>query len=455
MIHKYELNGIKIVMDVNSGSVHAVDEIMWDILDLYKKYSFDEIKDQLDAKYDQQEVHEAYEEIEKLVKNNLLFTPDMYEEKVLNEKHDYNTKALCLNIAHDCNMRCGYCFASTGDYHGGRKLMPLDIAKKAIDFLLETSGNRKNLELDFFGGEPLLNFDVIKKTVEYGRDKEKEFNKKIGFTMTTNAILLNEEMEDFINENMNNVVLSIDGRKDINDSMRKNVDGTGTFDQIINNIDRFIKKRQGKSYYVRGTFTSKNLDFSNDVLFLADKGFKEVSIEPVVTESNRTYALKEEHLSKIYEEYEKLANKIIEYRNEGRGFNFYHYMIDLDGGPCVYKRVTACGAGVEYYAITPEGDIYPCHQFVGNDKFLLGNLSSGTINKVIQEDFSKNTVYHKQNCKDCWAKFYCSGGCRANAVAFNGDLSIPYAMECNLQKKRVECAIMIKVHEAIKASSRK
>lgn len=449
MIHKYELNGLRIAIDVNSGTVHSLDELSYEILDYYKQNSKDEIIRLLSSKYGQDEIEEAYDELADMEKNNALFSPDIYEELVLNEDKEYHTKALCLNIAHDCNVRCGYCFASTGDYHGGRKLMPLDIAKKAIDFLLETSGDRKHLEVDFFGGEPLLNFDVVKRTVEYGRIREKEYDKTIGFTMTTNAVLLEPDVISFLNENMNNVVLSIDGRKEINDRMRRHIDGSGTFDTIIPKIKSFVEKRGAKSYYVRGTFTANNLDFCNDVMFLADQGFKEVSVEPVVTDSKRQYALKDEHLPKIYEEYEKLANKLIDYKKDGKPFNFYHYMIDLDGGPCVYKRVTACGSGIEYYAITPDGDIYPCHQFVGNEKYLMGNLNDGIIDNTMQKIFSENTVYHKQKCRDCWAKFHCSGGCRANAAAFNGDMKEPYEMECSLQKKRIECAIMVKVYEAL------
>jgi uncharacterized protein len=328
--------------------------------------------------------------------------------------------------------------------------MSLEVAKGAIDFLLETSGNRKRLEVDFFGGEPLMNFDVVKETVKYGRERQKEFNKRIGFTITTNGTLLNEEASEFFNENMDNVVISIDGRKAVNDRMRKFTDGKGTFDEILPKIKDFVNARGDKSYYIRGTFTANNLDFSEDVIFLADQGFKEISIEPVVAEAHRAYALLEEHLPYIYEQYDNLAKKYIEYQDQGKGFRYYHFLMDLDGGPCVYKRVSSCGSGVEYFAVTPDGELYPCHQFVGKEEFLMGDIKAGVTNKKLQKEFDKNTVYHKEKCTDCWAKFYCSGGCQANAAAFNNDLKVPYDMECKLQKKRIECAIMLKAYEAFK-----
>ncbi|MFZ5352694.1 MAG: thioether cross-link-forming SCIFF peptide maturase [Bacillota bacterium] len=451
LIHKYELNGLKIVIDVHSGTVHAVDDISYDILELYDK-DFDEICSSLLHKYDKTAIKEAYEELKQLEKQGQLFSTDGYMDKVLNEERDYHTKALCLNIAHDCNIRCGYCFASAGDYHGGRKLMPAEIAKKAIDFLLESSGNRKRLEVDFFGGEPLLNFDVVKAAVEYGREIQKEYGKRIGFTITTNATLLDDAVIGFLNENMDNVVLSIDGRKEVNDNMRRFQDESGTFDEIMPKIKDFVAKREDKSYYIRGTFTAYNLDFCEDVLFLAEQGFKEISIEPVVAEADENYALKEEHIGKIHEQYEELSRRYIEYSEAGKGFRYYHFLMDLDGGPCVYKRVSSCGAGVEYFAVTPDGELYPCHQFVGKQGYLMGNVFEGIKNKELQMAFSNNTVYHKEGCKDCWAKFYCSGGCQANAVAFNEDLKKPYDMECKLQRKRIECAIMLKVYEHLKHS---
>jgi uncharacterized protein len=449
MLHKYEQNGLRIVVDVNSGTVHVVDQLTWDILNHYPDNP-DNIVKKLENKYEENNIREACNEIDELVRQGLLNSDDTYMDKVINEKREAHTKALCLNIAHDCNIRCGYCFASTGDYHGGRKLMPFSVASKAIDFLLETSGSRKRLEVDFFGGEPLMNFDVVKETVLYAREREKEYGKRIGFTITTNGTLLNEEIEEFINENMDNIVLSIDGRKQVNDRMRKFIGGDGTYDSIMPKLKSFVASRGNKSYYIRGTFTANNLDFCNDVLHLADEGFKEISIEPVVAEKEKGYALKEEHLPTIYQEYEKLAAKYIEYNENGKEFRYYHFLMDLDGGPCVYKRVSSCGSGAEYFAVTPDGELYPCHQFVGRQDYLIGDVWQGVTKKELQKKFSENTVYHKEKCMECWAKFYCSGGCQANAAAFNNDLKSPYDMECKLQKKRIECAIMIKAYESLR-----
>ena len=448
MLHKFEQNGLRIAIDVNSGTVHVIDELTWDILDIYE-YELSEITKRLSQKYDANSIQEAYEELKDLENQGVLFSEDSFRDKVQNEEREHNTKALCLNIAHDCNIRCGYCFASTGDYHGGRTLMPFEVSKAAIDFLLKTSGKRRRLEVDFFGGEPLLNMDVIKQTVKYAREIEKDFGKRIGFTMTTNGTLLNEDVENFANEYMDNVVLSIDGRKEVNDKMRKFIDGSGTFDEIMPQIKSFVKKRGDRSYYIRGTFTADNLDFCDDVLFLADHGFKEISIEPVVAEPDKAYALREEHLEKIYAEYERLSEKYLDYQKQGKGFRFYHFLMDLDGGPCVYKRVSSCGAGVEYFAVSPEGELYPCHQFVGKPDYLMGTIYDGINNTEKHKEFAQNTVYHKEKCQTCWAKFYCSGGCQANAAAFNQNLKEPYDMECALQKKRIECAIMLKAYEAI------
>jgi len=449
LLHKYELNGLKIVIDVNSGCVHVLDEIAFAVVDFIEQ-PMESAVNSLKERYSKDDIEEVYAELKQLEQQGQLNSADTYREQVLNEVKEVHTKALCLNIAHDCNIRCGYCFASTGDYHGGRKLMPLEVAKGAIDFLLETSGSRKRLEVDFFGGEPLMNFDVIKETVKYGRERQREYNKRIGFTITTNGTLLDAEAADFFNENMDNVVVSIDGRKTVNDKMRKFPDGRGTFDEILPKIKEFVDARGDKSYYIRGTFTANNLDFSEDVVFLADQGFKEISIEPVVAEDKKAYALKEEHLPYIYEQYEKLAEKYIQYQEQGKGFRYYHFLMDLDGGPCVYKRVSSCGSGVEYFAVTPDGELYPCHQFVGREEFLMGNIQDGVTNKKLQKEFDQNTVYHKEKCTDCWAKFYCSGGCQANAAAFNNDLKVPYDLECKLQQKRIECAIMLKAYEALR-----
>lgn len=443
MIHKYKMNGMNIVLDVNSGAVHVVEDIVYDILDLFEGSHDAELEERLKSKYGYEQFNEALMEINKLKEDGLIFSEDSYKDFVLSRKNGFQVKAICLNVAHDCNLRCKYCFASTGDYHGKRKLMPFDVAQRAIDFLIENSGNRRRLEVDFFGGEPMMNFDVVKATIEYGRDKAKSFNKHIGFTMTTNAVLLDDESIEYLNENMDNVVLSIDGRKKINDNMRKTINGNGTYDIILSKIKKLVQSRGNKSYYVRGTFTADNIDFSNDVIALANEGFKEISIEPVVANPDKSYALKEEHLDRILLEYEALAQKIIEYRNSGKDFTFYHYAIDLEGGPCIYKKVTSCGAGYEYFAVTPDGDLYPCHQFVGRDEYIIGNVFEGIKNKDLQKKFSQNSVYHKEKCGQCWAKFFCSGGCQANAVAFNGDMRIPYDLECKMQRKRIECAIML------------
>jgi uncharacterized protein len=448
MLHRYEQNGLKIVIDVNSGTVHVVDQLTWDILDYYPD-NVDNIIEKLGDKHQEKNIREALSEIDELSRQGLLNSDDTYMDGVLKGKREIHTKALCLNIAHDCNMRCGYCFAETGDYHGGRKLMSFEVASKAIEFLLNTSGSRKRLEVDFFGGEPLMNFDVVRETVLFARKKEKEYGKRIGFTVTTNGALLNKEIEEFINENMDNIVLSIDGRKKTNDRMRKFIDGSGVYDKIMPKLKSLVASRGDKSYYIRGTFTANNLDFCSDVLHLADEGFKEISIEPVVAEKEKGYALREEHLPRIYQEYDKLAGKYIEYKEKGKGFKYYHFLMELDGGPCIYKRVSSCGSGVEYFAVTPDGELYPCHQFVGRQEYLIGDVWKGVTNYELQKEFSENTVYHKEKCRECWAKFYCSGGCQANADAFNNNLKNPYDIECKLQKKRIECAIMIKAYEAI------
>ncbi|HNU79453.1 MAG TPA: thioether cross-link-forming SCIFF peptide maturase [Bacillota bacterium] len=449
MLHRYEQKGLKIVVDVNSGAVHVVDQLTWDILDHYPD-SIENIVGVLKGKHEECNIREAWNEVRELESQGLLNSADVYMDKVLEDKKEMYTKALCLNVAHDCNMRCGYCFASTGDYHGGRKLMPFSVASRAVEFLLESSGNRKRLEVDFFGGEPLMNFDVVKETVLFAREREKEYGKRIGFTITTNGALLGKKTAEFINENMDNIVLSIDGRKQVNDRMRKFTDGAGTYDDIMPKLKSFVASRGDKSYYIRGTFTANNLDFCSDVLHLADEGFKEISIEPVAAEKGKAYALKEEHLPRIYREYDRLAEKYIDYYEKGKGFRYYHFLMDLDGGPCVYKRVSSCGSGVEYFAVTPDGELYPCHQFVGRKEYLMGDVWKGVSNKELQKEFSGNTVYHKEKCRECWARFYCSGGCQANAAAFNNNLKEPYDIECKLQKKRIECAIMIKAYEKLK-----
>ena len=442
MFHKFSFHDINLVLDVNSGTVHSFDQVAWDVVDYYLE-GFESIKKNLGNKYSEQVLNEAYLELKELAEAELFESDDSYRDKVASKGKTGELKAMCFNIAHDCNIRCGYCFASTGDYHGGRKLMSIETAKAGIDFLLKKSGNRKRLEVDFFGGEPLLNFDVIKETVKYGREKEKALGKRIGFTMTTNGMLLNDEIIEFLNENMDNIVISLDGRPEVNDRMRKFVGGKGTTEDLLPLIKKFVEKRGEKSYYIRGTYTAYNLDFSEDVLFMADQGFSEISVEPVVAESKKPYAINEKHLPQIFAEYDKLTDDYLQYKDEGRPFNFYHFMMDMDGGPCIYKRVSSCGAGVEYFALTPDGELYPCHQFVGREEYLMGNIFEGILREDLLKKFSENTVYHKEKCRDCWAKFHCSGGCQANAEAFNGKLSEPYEMECLIQKKRIECALAI------------
>ena len=442
------MNGLFIVLDVNSGAVHVVDEIVYDILDFYKELPLDEIILKLKDKYSADEVREAYGEIKELENEKLLYTEDIYKEVIpLIERRDPVVKALCLHIAHDCNLKCKYCFAEEGEYHGKRELMSLEVGKKAIDFLIKASGKRKNLEVDFFGGEPLMNFDVVKGIVEYARSIEKEKGKNFRFTITTNGILLNDDIMEYINENMHNVVLSIDGRKEVNDRMRPRAGGQGSYDNIVPKFQKLAESRNQTDYYVRGTFTRHNLDFGKDVLHLADLGFKQISVEPVVADPSEDYAIQEEDLPVIFEEYESLAKDIIKRRKEGKWFNFFHFMIDLTGGPCVTKRLVGCGSGTEYLAVTPTGDLYPCHQFVGQEQFKMGTVDTGVVNTDIRKDFEQCNVYNKPVCQNCWAKFYCSGGCVANSYNSHGDLITPYEIGCEMQKKRIECAIMIKAVE--------
>ncbi len=446
MIHKFSLDEINIVLDVNSGAVHVVDEQVLDILDYYEEKNVEEIISLLKNKYDEEKIKEAYEEIKYLEKEGLLYSKDEYEYHPSFVNRKPVVKALCLHVAHDCNLKCNYCFASQGDFGGERKLMPYEVGKKALDFLIESSGNKKNLEVDFFGGEPLMNWDVVKKLVEYGKEKGREKGKNFRFTITTNGILLDEEKIEYINENMHNVVLSLDGRKEVNDGMRPTLNDKGSYDIIVPKFKKLIDNRsKDKYYYVRGTFTRKNLDFSKDVLHFADLGFDLTSIEPVVDNEDNPYALRKEDLPKIFKEYEKLAVEYANRKLKGDKFTFFHFLVDLNQGPCVIKRLTGCGACSEYMAVTPEGDLYPCHQFVGNEEFKLGNLLDEEINipREVQLKFQSAHVYSKEECKKCWAKFYCSGGCHANALNFNNDLLKPYTIGCEMQKKRTECALMI------------
>lgn len=450
MVHQYKNNGYHIVLDVNSGAIHVVDKVVYDVIALWKEHDKEEIKEQLKADYSETELIEAIEEVAELEKEQELFTEDEYEDYIIDfKKRPTVVKALCLHIAHDCNLACKYCFAEEGEYHGHRELMSYEVGKAALDFLIANSGNRRNLEVDFFGGEPTLNFQVVKDLVKYGREQEKIHDKNFRFTLTTNGVLLNDEVMEFANQEMANVVLSIDGRKEVNDKMRPFRNGSGSYDLIVPKFQKLAESRGQNNYYVRGTFTHHNLDFSKDVLHLANLGFKQVSVEPVVAQETDDYAIREEDLPKLYREYDDLAIQMVQRRKEGNDFNFFHFMIDLEGGPCVAKRLSGCGSGTEYLAVTPWGDFYPCHQFVGNEKFCMGNVKEGVTNLTLRDEFKSCNVYAKDKCRDCFAKFYCSGGCAANSYNFHGDIHNAYDIGCKLQKKRVECAIMIKVAEAM------
>ena len=446
MIHRYKNNGYNIVLDVNSGSVHVVDELVYDIIGLLdegKDGAF--IREHLKGQYQEEEISTALGEIQELTDAQMLFTEDIYRDAIEHFKErETVVKALCLHIAHDCNLACRYCFAEEGEYHGRRAMMSYEVGKQALDFLIANSGNRRNLEVDFFGGEPLMNWDVVKQLVEYGRSQEEKYNKKFRFTLTTNGVLLNDEIMEFANKEMANVVLSIDGRKEVHDFMRPFRKGAGSYDLVVPKFQKFAASRGEKSYYARGTFTRHNLDFSEDVLHLADLGFDQISVEPVVADEKEEYALKWEDVPKICEEYDKLAKEMIRRRKKGKAFNFFHFMIDLTGGPCVYKRLSGCGSGTEYLAVTPWGDLYPCHQFVGMDEWKMGSVLDGSLDQKKKLLFSKTNVYEKSECRTCWAKFYCSGGCNANNLQYAGDILKPHKLSCALEQKRLECAIMIK-----------
>lgn len=448
MIHQYKNNGYNIVLDVNSGSIHVVDDVAYDVIGMYETKSKDEIAATILKEYPDvgnEELEELYEDLEEMRENGTLFTEDTYKEGVIDFKQRQTVvKALCLHIAHACNLSCRYCFAGEGEYHGDRSLMCFETGKKALDFLVKNSGSRRNLEVDFFGGEPLMNFDVVKQLVAYGRSLEEPYDKHFRFTLTTNGVLLDDEIIEFANREMDNIVLSIDGRKSVHDHMRPKKNGEGSYDLILDKFKKVAESRGQNKYYVRGTFTHYNLDFVEDVLHLADEGFKQISVEPVVADPSEPYAIREEDIPEICEGYDRLAKEMIRREKAGKGFNFFHFMIDLTGGPCVYKRLSGCGSGTEYLAVTPWGDLYPCHQFVGNEKFLLGNVEDGIVNTEIRDDFKLCNVYAKEECRDCFAKFYCSGGCAANAYNMHGDINQPYEIGCELQKKRIECAIMIK-----------
>ncbi len=483
MVHQFKNNGYNIVLDVNSGMIHVVDDLAYDIIEMYETHDRGSIISAMVEKYTKPEymrlireqeraagddsltegekdfcddvealirqIKEVLEDVEQLKKDGALFSKDIYEEYIRDFKQRSTVvKALCLHIAHDCNLACKYCFAEEGEYKGHRELMSFEVGKKALDFLIKNSGNRKNLEVDFFGGEPLMNWQVVKDLVAYGREQEQLHNKKFRFTLTTNGLLLNDEVMEFVNREMSNVVLSIDGRKEVNDRMRPSRNGKGSYELILPKFQKLADSRNQTNYYVRGTFTHNNLDFSEDVKHLADLGFKQISVEPVVAMPEDSYAITEEDLPKLFEEYDRLAKLMLEYQKEGTDFNFFHFMLDLSGGPCVAKRLSGCGSGTEYLAVTPWGDLYPCHQFVGIPEFLMGNVEEGVKTTDLREEFKQCNVYSKEKCRNCFAKFYCSGGCAANSYKFHNDINVAYDIGCALHMKRVECAIMLKAAAA-------
>lgn len=451
MIHQFEINGMNMVLDVNSGAVHVLDPEAARVLSCYDSNG-NPVKEKLESlekQYGNKQVGEIRSELDGLISDGLLFADNPYEKMFADVKGSKVVKALCLHIAHDCNLRCKYCFAGEGNYNGEKSIMSVEVAKKAIDFVIANSGSRKNIEIDFFGGEPLLNMETVKETVNYAREKEKTCNKNFRFTITTNGMLLKDEIIEYLNDTMDNIVLSLDGRREVNDKMRIRRDGTGSYDTILPNFKRLVSKRGDKDYYVRGTFTSNNLDFSNDVMHMADTGFDQLSIEPAVLKDGTGFEIKREHLETIFSEYEKLARELLERKKSGKGVNFFHFMIDLDGGPCIAKRLRGCGSGSEYLAVTPAGDLFPCHQFAGFKEFKMGNVFTGIDRPDIIERFTKINVFTREKCKECWARFYCSGGCTANAWQFENDLSGVYEIGCEMQKKRIECALWLKANEAI------
>ncbi len=455
MVHQFKQNGYNIVLDTCSGSVHVVDEVAYDIISMFKEKSEDEIVAEILKKYadvpdvNKDEVLECINDVKELEENKKLFTPDVFENMAFEWKNNSKViKALCLHIAHTCNLNCSYCFASQGKYQGDRALMSFEVGKQAFDFLIANSGTRKNLEVDFFGGEPLMNWDVVKQLVNYARSIEKEHNKNFRFTLTTNGVLIDDDVINFLNKEMDNVVLSLDGRKEVHDRFRVDYAGNGSYDKILPKFKKLVDARGGEKYYMRGTFTHHNVDFTNDIFHMADLGFTELSMEPVVCSPNDPSALTEEDLPKLFEQYEILANEMIKRKKEGRPFTFYHYMLDLTEGPCIYKRITGCGSGTEYMAVTPWGELFPCHQFVGDPKYSLGNIWDGVTNTAVQDEFRKCNAYARPDCADCWAKLYCSGGCAANAYHATGSIQGVYKYGCELFKKRIECAVMMKVAEA-------
>ncbi|MGM9643742.1 MAG: thioether cross-link-forming SCIFF peptide maturase [Eubacteriales bacterium] len=458
MVHQYKLGGYNIVLDICSGSVHAVDEVAYDMIGMFEEKEKSEVISAVAQKYEgreditKQDIEECYGQVEELKAEGKLFAPDTFEGMAghLKAKTSGVVKALCLHIAHTCNLNCSYCFASQGKYHGDRAIMSYEVGKRALDFLVENSGSRRNLEVDFFGGEPLMNFDVVKQLVAYARSIEKEKGKNFRFTLTTNGVLVDDDVIDFANRECSNVVLSLDGRKEVHDRYRVDYAGNGSWEKIVPKFQKFVEARGGKNYYMRGTFTHANPDFLEDIKVMLDLGFNELSMEPVVCAEGDASALTESDLPIVMEQYEKLAELMIERDRAGKPFTFYHYMIDLSGGPCIYKRISGCGSGTEYMAVTPWGDLYPCHQFVGEEKFKLGDIWQGVTNKETQCEFGSCNVYARPDCRDCWAKLYCSGGCAANAYHSTGSVNGVYEYGCKLFRKRMECAIMVAVDRAFR-----
>ena len=461
MLHQFKLNGYNIVLDTCSGAVHVVDDVAYDIIAEYESRSRDDIVRHMLEKYSdradvtEEDVNACIDDITALKEDGQLFTPDTFEDMAgtFKERSGNVIKALCLHVAHTCNLNCSYCFASQGKYHGERALMSFEVGKRAIDFLIENSGERRNLEVDFFGGEPLMNWDVVKQIVEYARSVEKQRGKNFRFTLTTNGVLIDDDVIEFSNREMSNVVLSLDGRKEIHDATRVDYAGNGSYDRIVPKFQKLVASRGGKNYYMRGTFTHRNPDFTNDVFHMADLGFTELSMEPVVCSPDDPMALTPEDIEIVKEQYEILAKEMLKREKEGRGFTFYHYMIDLTAGPCIYKRISGCGSGTEYMAVTPWGDLYPCHQFVGEESYKLGDIWKGVTNDALRDDFRCCNAYARPECKDCWAKLYCSGGCAANAYHASGSIRGVYKPGCELFKKRIECAIMIKAAENAESES--
>ncbi len=457
MIHSYKLGGLNIVLDICSGSVHVVDEVAYDIINLYEKEEKEKIIALMLEKYDgredvtEQELLDCFDDLEQLKADGKLFSEDTFEPMAgdLKKKSAGIVKALCMHIAHTCNLNCSYCFASQGKYHGERAMMSFEVGKQAFDFLIANSGTRRNLEVDFFGGEPLMNFDVVKELVAYARSIEKQHGKNFRFTLTTNGVLIDDDVIDFANKEMSNVVLSLDGRKEVHDRFRVDYSGKGSWEKIVPKFQKLVEAREGKNYYMRGTFTHHNPDFLEDIKEMLSLGFKELSMEPVVCAADDPSALTDEDLPLVMKQYEELAELMLRKHKEGNPFTFYHYMIDLKGGPCIYKRISGCGSGTEYMAVTPWGDLYPCHQFVGEEKYRLGDVWKGVTNTDIQNEFAECNVYTRQECRSCWARLYCSGGCAANAYHATGSVKGIYKTGCELFKKRMECAIMLEVAKTL------